>query len=115
MVEGASSLNEVVCFCDDRQKTWQFLHFVLKQSCQSFIKLSCNTNIYSSWQRVANAPYFIIHWESQRQAQELLLEQILDMDPSFPLAEHIIIVTNAPTREDIVYRGATIKAHHTTA
>lgn len=98
-----TKFSEIFVFCDDRKRTWQCISQALHGSPYSYVKLSAATRARVGWKRFVKSPYLIIHWESQRKAGGAMIEEIIDIDPSYPLDEKVIIVSNEPSREDVIY------------
>jgi len=96
-------LEDVIVFCDDRRRTWQTIHQAMQQSQLSYVKLPTSILIRHSWERFAACPFLIFHWESDRESQGSQLEKILEIDPNYPVGEKIIMITNEPSREDVIY------------
>jgi tetratricopeptide (TPR) repeat protein len=95
--------NEIPVFCDDNGWIWLFLQQALKQSGAHFVKLPTSTSIRQSWERFKGSQRIVIHWEGKHRIGGALIEEILDINPQYDVAQNIIVVMAVPIRDDILY------------
>jgi len=89
--------------CDDDSWVWHFVHECLRDNAVNCIKLPSSTSMRRSWQSFKNMERIIIQWEGKTRPGGALIEEILDINPRFDVAQRVIILTTNPVHEDVVY------------
>ncbi len=89
--------------CDDESWVWHFIQECLQDNKISYIKLPSATSMRQGWQSFKAMDRIIIHWEGKTRPGGALVEEILEINPRFDVAQHVIVLTTNPVHEDVVY------------
>lgn len=103
MAKGLRSFNEILVVCDKQAWVWNFTTKVLTGLGKEHVRLPSSTSIRQSWQRFKDAERIIVHWETNLRTGGAIVEEILEIDPLFNVAERIMVLTTNPTHGDVVY------------
>ncbi len=104
MKKNQKGTGEFLAILDESSWIWSFIERQFqKLRDQEYLRLPGTTPIRRSWERFKNAPRIIIHWENKSRSGGAIIEEILDVDPLYSVAEKIIVVSTNPTHEDVVY------------
>ncbi len=94
---------ESLAIMDDNTWIWNLAQTGLAQTSKPFLRLGSTATIRHSWSRFKEAPCIIVHWESKGRPGGAVVEEILDVDPRYDVANKIIVLTSNPIHEDVVY------------
>jgi pentatricopeptide repeat protein len=97
------SLDEIICICDDQSWIWNFITTNLTNLKRKHVRLSSSIIIRKSWNRIKKTPLIVVYWENVERSAGAILEEILEVDSNFNIAERVIVVTSNPQHEDVVY------------
>lgn len=100
---GAVRFREIMTVMDDQSWIWQWASATMTHIKLPHVRVPSNTPIRHSWDRFRHAPRVVVHWESPARPGGAVIEEILDIQPSFDAGERIIVLTSNPTHEDVVY------------
>lgn len=103
MSDGKRTFNEILVLCDKQAWVWNFASQVLQNLGKEHVRLPSTTPIRQSWQRFKNAERILVHWECNFRGGGALIEEILEVDPLFNVAERVIVLTANPMHSDVVY------------
>lgn len=95
--------NEILAIMDDQSWIWKLVSGHLTQLGLEHVRLPSTVPVRPSWERLKNAQRMVIHWEAKGRSGGAVVEEILDVQPNFDVAERLIILTDNPTHEDVVY------------
>jgi len=99
----AGFFNEILAIMDDQTWIWNLVSTQLSTLELEHVRLPSTVPIRQSWDRLKGASRLIIHWESPGRSGGAIVEEILDVQPSFDVGDRIIVLTTNPTHEDVVY------------
>ena len=103
MTGNTNKFNDVMVLMDDNTWIWK----IASEGCENakllHVRLPSQTTVRHSWNRFRGAPCIIVHWESKGRPGGAIIEEILDVDPRFDVANKIIVLTTNPIHEDVVY------------
>lgn len=94
---------ETIALMDDTTWVWALCQTTLAKLNPKYLRLPSQVTIRHSWARFRNAPAIVIHWESKGRQGGAIIEEILDVDPNYDVANKIIVLTSNPIHEDVVY------------
>lgn len=94
---------ENIAIVDNRDWVWNLIKSSLSATESDYLQLPSNLPIRQSWSRFRNAKWLIVHWESSERKGGAIIEEILDVQPTFNVGEKVIVVTTNPTHEDVIY------------
>lgn len=94
---------ETIALMDDTTWVWSLCQVTLAKLSPRYLRLPSQVTIRHSWARFRNAPAIVIHWESKGRQGGAIIEEILDVDPNYDIANKIIVLTSNPIHEDVVY------------
>jgi tetratricopeptide (TPR) repeat protein len=94
---------EILAIMDDQSWIWTLVSSHLSTLMLDHVRLPSNVPIRGSWDRFRNAARIIVHWEAKQRSGGAMIEEILDVQPSFDVGERVIVLTTNPTHEDVVY------------
>jgi pentatricopeptide repeat protein len=95
--------NEILVVMDDQTWIWRLCSTHLEFLGSPHVRLPSTVPIRQSWDRLRNAQRIVVHWESKSRSGGAIVEEILDVQPNFDVAERLIVLTDNPTHEDVVY------------
>ncbi len=95
--------HEALVLMDDDTWVWEMAEHALKATGHAFIKSPSNMPIRHSWNRFHETPFMLIHWESKYRGGGAMIEELLEIDQRYDVANKIIVVTTNPIHEDVVY------------
>jgi tetratricopeptide (TPR) repeat protein len=99
-----NNFREVPIICDDDTWIWHFISKTLKDMPNlPSVKVSSKISLRHGWDRFKNAQRIVVHWESTHRPGGALIEEMVEINPFFDVAENVIVLTSAPMREDVVY------------
>ncbi len=94
---------ESIAVMDDTSWIWSLSQLCMTKAGLKFLRLPSQATIRHSWSRFRNAPVILIHWESKGRQGGAIVEEILDVDPNYDVANKVIVLTSNPIHEDVVY------------
>jgi len=94
---------ESLALMDDNTWIWSLVQYCFNKQLTPVVKLTTTTTIRHSWKRLKHSQCMIIHWESKTRSGGALIEEMLDVDPSYDVSNKIIVLTTNPIHEDVVY------------
>ena len=68
-----------------------------------FFRLKSSIPMNQSYSRFCDVHRIVLHWESQHRSGGAILEELLELDPLFPIDERVIVLTTNPVNEDVYY------------
>lgn len=85
--------------------TWlqKFVGQCLGSLKEPLVILSSSSSMQANMGRFRHAKRIIIHWEGTHRHGGAVVEELLEMDPFFPVDERVIILTTNPRQEDVYY------------
>lgn len=95
--------HDVLVFMDDSSWIWEFTKLALDNLQLKRAKVASNILLRHSWNRFHNSPVMIIHWEGKHRTGGAIIEEILDIAPSFDVRDRIVVITTNPVHEDVVH------------
>jgi Tfp pilus assembly protein PilF len=98
-----SIASEAIVLMDDDTWLWEMTAHALTGSGHHFIKTASNMPLRHSWNRFRETPFIIIHWECKLRGGGAMIEEILEIDRRYDVANKIIVITTNPIHEDVVY------------
>lgn len=98
-----SRFNEILVFMDDQTWIWKLVSGAMTRLALEHVRLPSTTPVRQSWDRFKNSRRIVLHWETKPRSAGALIEEILDVQPNFDVAERVIVLTGNPTHEDVVY------------
>jgi hypothetical protein len=99
----AKHFNEILVVTDDQTWIWALVSTHLAALGMDHVRLPSTIPVRQSWERLKHAQRIVIHWECKLRSGGAVIEEILDVQPDFDVAERVIVVTTNPTHEDVVY------------
>jgi hypothetical protein len=94
---------EALAIMDDSSWIWSLTQWGFAKVSCPVVRLTASTTIRHSWTRFKDAHCILIHWESKSRSGGAIIEEILDVDPRYDVANKIIVLTTNPIHEDVVY------------
>jgi tetratricopeptide (TPR) repeat protein len=94
---------EALVFMDDDTWIWELTANACSGSEHRFVKTPSTMIIRQSWNRFRATPFIIVHWECKFRGGGAIIEEILDIDRRYDVANKVIIITTNPIHEDVVY------------
>ncbi|MCX6126686.1 MAG: hypothetical protein NTV34_18285 [Proteobacteria bacterium] len=94
---------EAIALMDDTTWIWGLSQWAFAKQACPLIRLPSVTTIRHSWARFKDAHCIVIHWESKGRSGGAIVEEILDVDPRYDIANKVIVLTSNPIHEDVVY------------
>ena len=94
---------EALVMMDDDTWLWELTANALSGSGHSYIKTASTMTIRHSWNRFRETPFVVVHWECKHRGGGAIIEEILDIDRRYDVANKIIVITTNPIHEDVVY------------
>lgn len=98
-----SDFNEIPILCDDTSWLWLFIENAMKSQGLHYVKFASSQSLRQSWERIKNTPRIIVHWEGKHRLGGAIIEEILEINPTYDVGSNVIIITANPVREDVVY------------
>jgi tetratricopeptide (TPR) repeat protein len=95
--------DEIFVLMDDQTWIWALVSKTFERLRIEHVRLPSTTPVRHSWERFKNARRIVIHWETRDRSSGAIIEEILDVQPNFDVADRVIVLTSAPTHEDVVY------------
>ena len=105
MTESIKHSEDIFYISDDRNWVDSFVFRALDPLKLRYVKVPSNITIRQSWERLKDAKHIVVHWEGRHRRGGAIVEEILDVDSYFDIAERVVVITTDPTREDVVYFG----------
>src|SRR6185503_18487928 len=102
-VGGNRRFNETLVIMDDQTWIWNLVSTHLGFLNLEHVRLPSTVPIRHSWERLKGAGRIVIHWEAKSRSGGAVIEEILDVQPSFDVGDRIVVLTTNPTHEDVVY------------
>ena len=97
------TFNQALIFMDDLTWIWELTQKALQKDSHTYTKVLSNMSIRPSWERFKTAPFLLLHWENKLRSGGAIVEEILDIDPSFDIGHKLIVITTNPIHEDVVF------------
>jgi tetratricopeptide (TPR) repeat protein len=95
--------NEAVVLMDNTSWLWETTDTALRECRQAAIKCQSSVLLRQSWSRFHQTPFIIVHWENRQRGGGNLIEEILEIDQRYDVANKIIVLTTNPVHEDVVF------------
>jgi tetratricopeptide (TPR) repeat protein len=97
------SASEALIIMDDQTWIAETAVSSTKDCGISHIKCPSNILLRQSWSRFQATPFIILHWESKQRNGGNIIEEILEIDRRYDVADKIIVLTTNPVHEDVVF------------
>ncbi len=105
MKQGLERHPQVAVFSEPSLWLSKVVLSLLDDQDKNVVNLSGSVSIRDSWDRLKDAERLIVHWENAALPGGYLIEQVLELDPKYPLADRVIVLTSEPVVQDIRYLG----------
>ena len=94
---------EYLCLLEPHGWLWDFVQGCGHQARIPIFRMASDLHLKESWLRLKNAPRILLHWECSVRPGRAIVEDIRAIDPHYDLENRVLILTTAPTGEDVVY------------
>jgi len=94
---------DILVLIDEKKCPWSFISDTLGKLKQKFVHLPPDFSFRKNWNRFRSAKKIILHWENECREGGHCIEEILEIDSSYDVANKIIVLISEPVHSDIVY------------